>query len=59
MEVRTPSYSGTGTLTMVLTYPGSGNIFDIRSSNTNCVTTVRCTADTVAGTVTVNSWLVE
>lgn len=57
MQVRTPNYSGTGTITLVLTYT-SARVYDIRSTAQNCVTTVRCTV-TSGGTVTVNSWLVE
>ncbi len=55
MEVRTPSYSGQGTITLVLTY--SGRVYDIRSTSGNRVTTVRCTA--VTGAVRIDSWLVE
>jgi len=55
MEVRTPSYSGQGTITLVLTY--SGRAYDIRSTSASCVTTVRCSA--VAGAVRIDSWLVE
>lgn len=55
MEVRTPNYSGQGTITLVLTY--SGRVYDIRSTTANCVTTVRC--EVVDGAVTVKSWLVE
>jgi len=58
MEVRTPGYRGPGTITMVLTY-GVANIYDIRSTATNCVTTVRCTVDIITGTVAIDSWLVE